>query len=67
METTARPEMVLAIDFSLDRLDVALRGPAPPWIWGHRAYANNWTGYQQRRPGSGGIAPMRTTGPATNN
>ena len=47
METTARPEMVLAIDFSLDRLDVALRGPAPPWIWGHRAYANNWAGYQQ--------------------
>ena len=41
------PEMVLAFDFSLERLDVALRGAAPEWIWGHRAYANNWAGYQQ--------------------
>ncbi len=45
--STSLPEMVLAFDFSLDRLDVALRGPAPEWIWGHRAYANNWAGYQQ--------------------
>ncbi len=41
------PEMVLAFDFSLDRLDVALRGPTLEWTWGHRAYANNWAGYQQ--------------------
>lgn len=41
------PEMVLAFDFSLDRLDVALHGATPDWIWGHRAYPNNWAGYQQ--------------------
>lgn len=40
-------ELVLACDFSLDRLDVALRGAPPAWLWGHRAYANNWSGYQQ--------------------
>jgi hypothetical protein len=47
MMNPSLPEMVLAFDFSLDRLDVALRGPTPEWLWGHRAYANNWAGYQQ--------------------
>lgn len=45
--TTPQSEIVLAFDFSLDRLDVALRGAAPDWLWGHRAYPNNWVGYQQ--------------------
>ena len=45
--TPSLPEMVLTFDFNLGRLDVALRGPAPEWVWGHRAYANNWAGYQQ--------------------
>lgn len=41
------PEIVLAVDFSLDRLDVSLRADPPAWLWGHRAYPNNWPGYQQ--------------------
>ncbi|MBN2006968.1 MAG: transposase [Anaerolineae bacterium] len=45
--STSSNEMVLAFDFSLDRLDVALRGAEPDWRWGHRAYPNNWVGYQQ--------------------
>lgn len=40
-------EMVLAIDFSLDRLDVSLRGNGREWIWAHQAYDNSWPGYQQ--------------------
>jgi len=40
-------EMVLAIDFSLDRLDVSLRGDEREWLWAHQAYPNNWLGYQQ--------------------
>ena len=30
------PEMVLAIDFSLDRLDVSLRGNEREWLWAHQ-------------------------------
>lgn len=41
------PEAVLAFDFSLDRLDVSLRTDDPDWGWPHRAYANNWPGFQQ--------------------
>jgi transposase len=40
-------EMVLAIDFSLDRLDVSLRGDGREWLWAHQAYANNWPGWRQ--------------------
>jgi transposase len=36
------PELVLAIDFSLDKLDVSLRGEGKKWLWAHRAYENNW-------------------------
>jgi hypothetical protein len=43
----APSEMTLAIDFSLDRLDVSLRGDSSDWTWGHRAYANNWADWQQ--------------------
>jgi len=38
---------VLSIDVSLDQLDVALRTAASGWQWPHRAYTNNWPGYQQ--------------------
>jgi len=40
------PEMVLAVDFSLDRLDVSLRGDDRDWLWAHQAYPNNWSGWQ---------------------
>lgn len=40
-------EAVLAFDFSLDRLDVSLRADDLGWGWSHRAYANNWPGFQQ--------------------
>jgi transposase len=40
-------EAVLTFDFSLDRLDVSLRTDDPDWGWSHRAYANNWPGFQQ--------------------
>jgi ABC-type uncharacterized transport system YnjBCD ATPase subunit len=39
-------EMVLAIDFSLDRLDVSLRGDGREWIWAHQAYDNSWPGFE---------------------
>ena len=45
--TNRIPEMVLAIDFSLDRLDVSLRGDDREWLWAHQAYVNNWPGWQQ--------------------
>ncbi|MEZ4594247.1 MAG: transposase [Chloroflexota bacterium] len=45
--TNRVPEMVLAIDFSLDRLDVCLRGDERQWRWAHQAYPNNWPGFQQ--------------------
>lgn len=41
------PEIVLSVDFSLDRLDVSLRGDDRAWLWAHQAYANNWPGFQQ--------------------
>jgi hypothetical protein len=44
---THSTEAVLAFDFSLDRLDVSLRADDPDWGWPHRAYANNWPGFQQ--------------------
>ncbi|MGH2619712.1 MAG: IS110 family transposase, partial [Anaerolineales bacterium] len=40
-------EVVLSFDFSLDQLDVSLRADDPAWAWPHRAYANNWAGFQQ--------------------
>ena len=40
-------EVVLSFDFSLDRLDVSLRADDPIWDWPHRAYPNNWVGFQQ--------------------
>jgi transposase len=40
-------DAVLSLDVSLDRLDVALRTDEAGWQWPHRAYANNWPGYQQ--------------------
>jgi hypothetical protein len=41
------PEMVLAIDFCLDRLDVSLCGDDREWLWAHQAYVNNWPGWLQ--------------------
>jgi len=38
---------VLSFDVSLDQLDVALRTDDAGWQWPHRAYPNNWPGYQQ--------------------
>jgi transposase len=40
-------EIVLSFDFSLDQLDVSLRAEDPIWDWPHRAYPNNWAGFQQ--------------------
>jgi len=42
----SKPEMTLAIDVSLDQLDVALRSQSGEWLWPHQAYSNTWTGYQ---------------------
>jgi transposase len=39
-------DVVLSLDVSLDQLDVALRTADPGWQWPHRAYPNNWPGYQ---------------------
>ena len=39
-------EVVLAIDFSLDKLDVALRASDKEWLWPHREYPNSWPGFQ---------------------
>lgn len=38
-------EVVLAFDFSLDRLDVSLHAPDDTWPIPHRAYDNNWPGF----------------------
>jgi transposase len=43
---TSSNEYVLAFDFSLDRLDVALADPDGNWILPHRAYANNMPGFR---------------------
>ena len=40
-------DAVLSFDVSLDQLDVALRTDDAGWQWPHRAYPNNWPGYQQ--------------------
>lgn len=40
-------DAVLSIDVSLDQLDVALHTTDAGWQWPHRAYPNNWPGYQQ--------------------
>ncbi len=40
-------EVVLSFDFSLDQLDVSLQADPPGWGWSHRAYSNNWPGFQQ--------------------
>lgn len=40
-------EAVLSLDVSLDQLDIALRTDDSGWQWPHRAYPNNWLGYQQ--------------------
>jgi transposase len=58
-------EMVLAIDFSLDRLDVSLRGDDRDWLWAHQAYPNNWPGWQQLKQDLlvqlNQVGPMRLT------
>lgn len=38
-------EVLLSVDFSLDRIDVQLR-QSDQVIWPHQAYANNWPGYE---------------------
>lgn len=43
------PDYVLAIDFSLDHLDVALDAPDGTPLLHHRAFPNNWPGYQDLR------------------
>ncbi len=43
----SKTEATLAVDFSLDSLDVALRSPSGEWIWSHQTYSNNWSGYQE--------------------
>jgi len=48
MSNTHR-ELVLAIDFSLDELDVGLRNGQGEVLWPHRAYANNVSGCQALR------------------
>jgi len=44
---TSPHEYVLAFDFSLDRLDVALADPNGDWIIPHQAYANNMSGFRK--------------------
>lgn len=39
-------EYVLAFDFSLDRLDIALMAPNGDWMIPHQAYTNNSPGFQ---------------------
>jgi transposase len=44
---TSSNEYVLAFDFSLDTLDVALMAPNGDWIIPHQAYDNNMPGFQE--------------------
>jgi hypothetical protein len=44
---TSPDECILAFDFSLDTLDMALMAPDGDWIIPHRAYDNNMPGFQQ--------------------
>lgn len=39
-------ECLLAIDLSLDRLDVFLRDPAGRWLIPHQRFPHNWSGFQ---------------------
>ncbi len=45
--TSETPEVVLAIDFSRDQLDVSLRDDDRQWLWSPRSYANDWPGWQK--------------------
>jgi transposase len=45
--STQVSETILAVDFSLDRLDVRLRASDGTPVWPHREYANNWPGFQR--------------------
>ncbi len=66
-------EIVLAVDFSIDQLDVSLRQSDGHWVWPHRDYNNNWPGFQQlkqdllaelcQRPGAQLTAVGESTGP----
>lgn len=38
------PEVILTIDFSLDRLDIALQAPNGMWLIPHQSYENNQPG-----------------------
>jgi transposase len=68
-----REEIVLAVDFSLNQLDVSLRQSDKRWVWPHRGYNNNRPGFQQlkqdlltelsRRPGAQLMAVGESTGP----
>ncbi len=42
-------DYLLAVDVSLDHLDVALEAPNGQYLLHHRAFPNNWPGYQQLR------------------
>ncbi len=42
-------EYVLAVDVSLDHLDVALEAPSGEYLLHHRAFPNNWPGYLELR------------------
>ena len=65
------PEVVLAVDFSLDRLDVALSDSQQEWLWPHRAYPNNWPGFQALKQdlltelGEQGAVHLTATGEST--
>lgn len=47
MRKSRDDEYVLAFDFSLDRLDMALMAPNGDWIIPHQAYTNNRPGFRQ--------------------
>jgi len=48
---TSPNEYVLAFDFSLDTLDVALMAPNGDWIIPHQAYDNNLPGFRELKHG----------------
>lgn len=66
-------EIVLAIDFSVDQLDVSLRQSDKSWVWPHRDFSNNRSGFQKlkqdllaeldQRPGTRLTAVGESTGP----
>ncbi|MGC9523816.1 MAG: IS110 family transposase [Anaerolineae bacterium] len=45
--TSESPEVVLAIDFSQDQLEVVLHDAHRNWLWPPTTYANDWPGWQQ--------------------